>query len=122
MYTKKAQLIKFENGTLAVILLEEAKYGYLNLEKSDEICEIIKPTEKLVFWIYRGHAGANPLGDSQIIASPPEEKDVEKILANGGICFIETNHLGKISSPSNMRGDRAIVLHFQQEQVEVVAI
>lgn len=112
MYLKKACLVRLPGNQLALIPLEETKYGLFDFNNRDKNCEILKTTSKVHFWIYRKNVGHDLLGSENHVASPPTEEEQQKIIStNKGVCYIQTDSQGKLDSPSNMEGHRAILIH-----------
>lgn len=123
MDTRKAQLIKLINGELLLIPLEEIKNGFFDFANRDKNCEMIKINPpKINLWVHRKNLGSNCVGDEKIIANPPTEEEISKILnENNGVCFLQVNSSNELSSPSNGRGNRSIVIYLSKP-VEVAAV
>lgn len=111
MHIKKAHLLRLPTGSLALIPLEIVKNGYV-FDNFEGICEIIKETDNVHFWIYRKNVGYDVVGSENHIANPITDEDFAKITANESNCFIQVDSSGALASPSNGRGERAILIHF----------
>ncbi len=109
------------HGALGLIMLEEVRYGLFDFEKRKQICEFIKEDSggngrpRTDFWIYQHAAGTDCIGHENHAATPLKAEDLYEILSkNDGLCYVQTTDSNELSSPSNGRGDRAILIHIKK--------
>ena len=112
MYLTKAYLVVLPSSQMCLIPLEEIKYGHFDFENPNKVCEILKSTSAIQFWIFKKNSDLNGTGNEKYIISPLTAKEIFEITSlNNGICYIEVNHLDELRSPTNSLEDRAIIIH-----------
>jgi hypothetical protein len=99
------------------VLLVQLPSGEINFIPLEPITgvEIIKPNEKLAFWVYEktNPGGASDfIGDEHVVRDLSPE-DIKTINANNNECYVEVDYEDKLSMPSNMLGNKKVVLHLQ---------
>jgi|GEM_PF-2227139 hypothetical protein len=74
-------------------------------------CPIIKIDEQQSFWVYRRYCGLDALGNLTILVKELTQIDINIILANNGICFVEIDWQGQLIQPKNALGHKKVVIH-----------